>query len=331
MIFCLISSVLLFTPVSGVVSGGRELSFEIESGLIPVQEWMSVPQIAANHSDTFTEITLQNGVRNSFRVVSSGQTAGVHPLIASRITEDISSFQMILGDSRINCLKSQNMMSYAIAYKNALLDFRGHSFNSLSPTFEYSDKYVLLALTDNTTAFGVSFPLTESFSFGPAYSSDLNGGDFWILAETLCGPLTIEFAPSIDDENSYRRFHGAYKYKESKLICGWDGMDYFGHLVYQRNNFVAMASYPDTGIMFGCRVDDDVLLILSQREEGWFQGELQGKYSCFTAGIEFLRSSTDEFSWGVSIGIDMGYNSLDESVFSDSYWYDQIAVTSFLN
>lgn len=331
MISCLIASLILFTPMSGVVSGGREVFFATENGLLPLQQWMSVPSIANYSGSTFTEMTLRNGVRKSFRVVSSGETAGIHPLIASQVTEDLSTFQMILGDSRIDCIKSEDIMSYAIAYKSLSFDFRGRSFDKLYPACEYSDNYLLFALAENTTLLGLSCPLTESFSVGPAYSTGANGGKFWLMAETSYGPFRIVSAPAIDDENNYRRIHGVVDYRESQLICGWDGLDYFGRLSYQRNNFVAMASYPDTGIMFGCHVDDDVLLILSQREEGWFQGELQGKYSCFTAGIEFLRSSTDEFSWGVSLGIDMGYNSLDESVFSDSYWYDQIAVTSFLN
>ncbi len=331
MISCLIASLILFTPMSGVVSGGREISFAMENGLLPLQQWMSVPSITNYSEGTFTEMTLRNGVRKSFRVVSSGETAGIHPLIASQVTEDLSTFQMILGDSRIDCIKSEDIMSYAIAYKSASLDFRGRSFGKLYPAGEYSDNYLLFAIAENTTLLGISCPLTESFSVGPAYSTGANGGEFWLMAETSYGPFRIVSAPAIDDGNNYRRIHGVVDYGESQLICGWDGLDYFSRLSYQRDNFVAMASYPTTGIMFGCLVDDDAILILSHREGGWYQGELQAKYSCITAGIEFLRSSTDEFSWGMSLGIDMGSNGIDESSLSDSCWFDQMAVTSFLN
>ena len=331
MISFLIASLLSFTPSSGVVSGGREVFFSTEIGLLPLQQWMSVPSIQNYSAGTFTEITLRNGVRKSFRVVSSGATAGIHPVIASQVTEDFSTFQMILGNSRIDCINSEDLISCAVTYKSASLDFRGSSFSRLYPAFEYSDNYLLFALAENTTILGLSCPLSESFSLGPAYSTGLNGGNFWLMAETSYGPFSIISAPAIDDENNYRRLHGVIDCDETQLICGWDGLDYFGRLSYRGDKHVAMASFPDTGVMVGCLLNDNAILILSHREGGWYQGELQGKYSCITAGIEFLRSATDEFGFGISLGIDMGNLGLEDSAFSDTCWFDQIAVTSFLN
>ncbi|MCD4706811.1 MAG: hypothetical protein K8S62_03640 [Candidatus Sabulitectum sp.] len=326
MTLLLLSSVFLLTPVSGVVSGGRLTSFAMKSGLIPASEWMYVPGVPAQDTGTFTEITFQGGLNRSFRVISSGETAGLNPLIASRVTEDGYAAQILVEDISMYCVKNGNTGSYAISYKNATVDFRGTAIDDIHPAGEYFDDYILVAATENTSALGVSFPISESLAIGPAYCTDRYGGDIWLLAEALYGPVTFVSAPAIDEHNSYQRVYGTVEHSVSMLTCGWDGARYFGRLSVQGDGFIAAISLPVSGVMAGYRPADNLVLLASHCEEGWSQGEIQCEYWGITTGIEFLRSPGNAFHWGFSAGISVGSGGTTEFTSLDSPWFSQIAV-----
>lgn len=319
---------ILLTPVSGVVSGGRLTSFAVKSGLIPVSQWMYVPGLPTCSAGAFTEITFQGGCNRSFRVISSGETAGLNPLIASKVTEDGLAAQMALGDYSLNCVKDGDGGSYALSYKNFTLDFRGSSIENLHPAGEYSDNYILVAATENTSSLGVSLPLGESLAIGPAYSIDRRGGHFWLLAEVVCGPVTVVSAPAIDEQNSYQRLYGTLEYGNVEIICGWDGISHFGQFSVQREGFLAAISLPVPGVMVGYCPSDNLVLLASHCEEGWFQGEVLSELFGITIGVEFLRSPGSLLHWGFSAGIAVGSNGIDHLSSSYSPWFSPIAVIS---
>ncbi|MCP4648268.1 MAG: hypothetical protein GY852_11160 [bacterium] len=128
----LLTSLFLLVPLSGVVSGGRETAFSTITGLIPSCAWLAVPGIPARDIGTFTEVTYSSGYNNSFRVISSGETAGLDPLIASCVTKNGFAGQILSEDLSVYCVKNDDAGSYAVSYLDAVLDVRGSSTQHLS-------------------------------------------------------------------------------------------------------------------------------------------------------------------------------------------------------
>ncbi|MCK5785545.1 MAG: hypothetical protein KAH54_03190 [Candidatus Sabulitectum sp.] len=320
-------SLILLTPVSGVVSGGRSISCGMEGGLIHVSEWMHVPGLPVEKRGSFSEITFQGGVQRVFRVISSGETAGFNPLIASRVTTDGFAAQMAVGVFSMLCLKTEERENYSVSYDNATIDFRGSSFSDLRPGGEYHDKYLLIAATENTSALGFSIPFCETLAIGPAYTTDRSGADIWLLGEAALGPAKIVFAPAIDEESSYQRVYGLAEYDAIRFIYGWNGLEQFGELSLCGEGFITAVSLPYPGVMVGYQPSDNILLMVSHSEGGFFQGEIQGEYLGITTGLELLRSSRNVVQWGFSVGIDIGRSDMGVFSTSDSTWFSRIAVT----
>ncbi|MCK5034554.1 MAG: hypothetical protein KAS73_01575 [Candidatus Sabulitectum sp.] len=332
MTFPLLAALVLLTPVSGVVSGGRMLSFNMKSGLIPAIQWLSVPGIPAAAPGDFTEITFQTGCENSFSVVSSGKTAGINPLIASRVTENGYAAQFLLGDLSIYGVVDDISGSCTASYENITIDLCGSSLEDVHPAGEYSDDYILFAATENSSALGVSLPLGESLSIGPAYVRDEVGGDFWLLSTVELGPFTFVSAPAIDGQNSYQRLYGTFECSGSEVLYGWNGTDWYDQYSFRGNEFLAAVSITVPGVMAGYSPDDNLLLLVSHREEGWFQGEIQGKFLGVTAGANLLRAPDNHVHWGFSAGVSVGSNTANGFWGSlATPWYSRIAASSCVN
>ncbi|MCK5842807.1 MAG: hypothetical protein KAH31_11590, partial [Candidatus Sabulitectum sp.] len=309
MTFSLLAALVLLTPVSGVVSGGRAISFNMKSGLIPAIQWLYEPGIPAAVPGNFTDITFQTGCEKSFSVISSGKTAGINPLIASRVTENGYAAQFLLGDLSIYGVVDDISGSCTASYENITIDLCGSSLEDVHPAGEYSDDYILFAATENSSALGVSLPLGESLSIGPAYVRDEVGGDFWLLSTVELGPFTFVSAPAIDGQNSYQRLYGTFECSGSEVLYGWNGADWYDQYSFRGNEFLAAVSITVPGVMAGYSPDDNLLLLVSHREEGWFQGEIQGKFLGVTAGANLLRAPDNQVCWGFSAGVSVGSNT----------------------
>lgn len=330
MTYILATFLLLLTPVSGVVSGGRLTSFSMKSGLIPVSEWMYVPGIPGADTGTFTEVTMQSGFEKCFRVISSGETAGMDPLVASIVTEDGFAAQLVLGGICVRCVRGENTGSYAMLYESIALDLRGSSFSDLSIAGEYSTDELILAGTENSGAFGAAFNFCESISLGPAYCMDGDGGNFWFMSSISCGAVKIVSAPAIDEESSFRRLYSSLEHNDMYLVSGWNGVEYFTEFSLRGADLIASVSLSDPGIMIGYQPSGALMFLTSHRQDGWFQGEVQGKYRSITSGVNCLRSPGGTFRFGFSVGIDMGRNTIDAPSTSQSHWWNPPSVTSFL-
>ena len=103
----LLSCLILLTPLSGVVSGGRSTSFSMLKGILPDAEWMYIPGMPVCSTGTFTEIVYQGGYSESFRVISSGLTAGINPLVSSFITSDGYAMQLLVNNLSLNCIRDK--------------------------------------------------------------------------------------------------------------------------------------------------------------------------------------------------------------------------------
>lgn len=330
MIQIILASLVLLTPVSGVVSGGREVSFAMKTGLIPASEWLHVAGLPTLDRGTFTEMSLWNGHSKSFRVVSSGDTAGLDPLIASRVDENGFAAQILLEGFSIYSLKNDDTGNCVLSYGDAILDFRGSSYRDLTVSGEYSSKQMLLAANANSAAAGVSFSLGESVTLGPAFSIDESGQSLWFMSKAEYGPIQVHAAPAIDGERSYRRLYGACEFEETELIFGWDGEEYYSDFSFRGRGFLFTLSLSSPGALAAYSPSNSLILLVSHRQEGWFQGEIQGKYKSLSAGVDFLRTPGGPYQFGIGLGIDIGNNNLYEFPFLDSPWTEQYAVTSLL-
>ncbi len=330
MTYLLTTFLLLLTPVSGVVSGGRLTSFSMKNGLIPASEWMYVPGIPGADAGTFTEVTMQSGFEKCFRVSSSGETAGMDPLVASIVTEDGFAAQLLLGGVCVRSVRDENNGSYAMLYKNITLDLRGSSFCDLSLAGEYSTDELILAGTENSGAFGAAYNICESISLGPAYCMDGDGGNIWFMSSVSLGAVKIISAPAIDCENSYRRLYSSLEHNDMHLISGWNGIGYFSEFSLRGADLIASVSLSDPGIMVGYQPSATLMFLASHSQDGWLQGEIQGKYRSITSGVNCLRSPGGTFRFGFSAGIDVGRNAIDAPSTSQSHWWNSPAVSSFL-
>jgi hypothetical protein len=325
----MLSSLLLLTPVTGVVSGGRSTASATMEGLLPVRLWMYEPGIPSGMAGTFTEITFHGLYSNSFRIVSSGETAGLHPLVASSVHSDGYAFQLAAGEFSLNCIRGIGSSSHALSYKNVLLDLRSSQSGNIVPSGEYSDRYFLLSATRKTSAFAISCPVGDNLSIGPAYCRNRYRGDFWIRGEVSVGPLSITSVPAIDEKNSYRRLSGRLRYKKAQFLYGWNGEQQFAALSYLGRDFSAEVSVLPPGVMMEYHSSESVLLVFSHREQGWLQGEVQGEFHGITAGVDIAGAPGNTFIWGFSVGIAIGGNTIQDTVSENPPWYSENAVSSF--
>jgi hypothetical protein len=328
LISLLSSFLFLLIPLSGVVSGGRSVSFALKSGLIPSEDWLYIPGLPASGAGTFTSISCQTGSRKSFSVVSSGETAGIHPLVASRVTENGYAAQLFQGGLSIYAVKEQGRGSFAASFAGATLDLRGWPAGDPMLAGEYSSDNLLMAFTEHTGAAGVSFPVSENIRIGPACCADTDEDRFWIQAGAVFGPLTLVSAPAIDELNCYRRFYGLLKYGPASLTGGWNGEAALGELSLNGDDYVAAVEFVTPGAMLGYRLCDSMVFVASHREEGWLQGEIQGKFRGFTVGTYIVKSSDNHLNWGFSAGIDVGTNGIRGFASPGDPWTEQMAVTS---
>lgn len=310
--YLLFLALVMLTPMSEVVSGGRSTSFSMKSGLLPVAGWMHVPGIPLYGSGIFTEMAYQGGWKKSFRVISCGETAGLNPLVASRVTENGYAAQLSVAEWLVCCIMDDDQGSCALSWKNATLDLRGTSLDSLFPAGEYSGDHILFAVTENTLAAGFSFNIGDRISIGPAYCTDGGGGNIWFTGKASCGSAAVISALAVDEHDSYRRVYGVFEHGALNLIYGWDGTGYFGQLAVRKEKFNGAVSMSVPGIYIEYRPADDLLFLASHRESGWFQGEIQNKYSCFVTEVELHRSPGNIFDWGFGVGIELGNNILGE-------------------
>jgi len=325
----LASFLILLVPVSGVVSGGRSVSFAMKGGLIPSEAWLCIPGLPASGTGNFTSISLQTGREKNLRIVSSGETAGLHPLVASRVTRNGHAAQLLLSGISLLAVREHEAASCAVSFAGATIELRGWPGGHPATALEYSAENILLAFTENTGSAGVSFPIMEDVSVGPAWCADSEEQCFWIQAHAVTGPLTLVSSPAIDEISCFRRIHGVISSDPATLVLGWDGEDVFGEIMFENGELAAAAVWPSPGVMLGFRPSDSLLLIASHREEGWLQGEIQGEYGGFTLGGSVIRSSDRRLSWGFSAGIDVGNHVPARFASPEEPWWEQMAVSSF--
>jgi len=327
----LIVLLVLFSlsPVSGVVSGGRETAFSMEEGLLPVLLWMYEPSIPTDRSGTFTEIVFHGLEKQSFRVVSSGETAEIHPVAASNITQNGYAFMAAAGDFLAYGVAGEQTASHALSYKNITVDFRGLSFQSVHTSVEYRDSLFLIAGGRDASALGVSFPVGNRFRIGPAYCAGRHGGNLWLRAQVHSGPFGVVTFPAIDETTSYRRIYGTVQFGGAQFVYGWNGTNQFSRLSFNTGDLRTELSMTVPGLMVEYRPAESILLLGSCGEKGWLQGEIQGEFHGITAGADIVRHPGGSYSWGFSAGITMGDNVLDHQLRVEHPWIAENAVSSF--
>jgi hypothetical protein len=319
---------LSLTPVSGVVSGGRETAFSMEEGLLPLSLWKYEPSIPTDRSGTFTEIAFRGLDKQSFRVVSSGETAGMHPLAASNIRENGYAFMASTGDFLAYGIRREQTASHALSYKNVTVDFRGSSFQNVHTSAEYRDSLFLIAGGRNASAFGVSFPVGSSFRVGPAYCAGRHGGSMWVRARIHLGPLSVVSFPAVDENACYRRVYGTVQFGRAQLVYGWNGTNQFSAFSFSTGDLRTEFTLSIPGLMIEYRPAKTVLLLASYSERGWLQSEIQSEFHGITAGADIVRHPGGRYSLGLSAGIAMGDNVLDQQLRTEHPWIAENAVSS---
>ncbi len=317
------------TPISGVVSGGRETAFSMEEGLLPLLLWKYEPSIPTDRSGTFTEIVFHSLGKQSFRVVSSGETAGIHPLAASNIRENGYTFMASAGDILAYGIRREQTASHALSYKNVTVDFRGTPFEDVHAAGEYRDSLFLIAAASNASVFAISFPFGDDFRAGPVYLRRRQEGELWLRAKASFGPFCVVSFPAIDENTCYRRAYGTVKLDRAQLVYGWNGVNQFARLLLSTGRLRTELTMQEPGATIVYRPMDNLLLIASCSEGGWFQSEIQSEFHGIVAGADIIRYPGGSFGCGVCAGIAMGSNTIDQQLQIEHPWISENAVSSF--
>jgi len=321
--------IISLTPVSGVVSGGRETVFSMEEGLIPVLLWICEPGIPTGSSGTFTEVAFHGLNNHSFRVVSSGETAGIHPVAASNVRENGYAFMAAAGNFLAYGIRADQTASHAFSYKSVTVDFRGSTFESVYTAGEYRDSLFLIAAGRNASVFAVSFPLGDGFRAGPAYCRGRRGGKLWLRAQARYGPFSVVSFPAVDENTSYRRVYGVVQLRGAQLVYGWNGVNQFARLLLSTGRLKTELTMQEPGLTVEYRPVESMLLLASCSEGGWLQSEIQNEFHGITAGADIVRHPGGTFTWGVSAGISLGYSAIDRKLQIEHPWIPENAVSSY--
>ncbi len=123
-----------------------------------------MPGIPLRRTGTFSELTYHTGGRGSFRVLSSGPTAGIHPSIGSLVGGGGYAGWLSAADATVSLCDHGNY-SLASTYRGFTLDYRENSgfFGG------YSSERFQAAGGPEAFVAGISPAIGEGFSLGPAW------------------------------------------------------------------------------------------------------------------------------------------------------------------
>lgn len=289
--------ITLLTPVSVPVSGGRSTEFRFVLGLVPWHDWTEVRGIPYSSEETFTEITFAGGDEKSFRVLSSGSTSGLHASIGSVVTEEgHAGFLTASGVSISIC----DFTGYSLAstWQGITLDYR----ETEGLQGEYRCESLLLAGGSDAFAAGVSPEISDNLRIGPAWCQDDRGGRLRVQGEFSRGFFLIETGGAVVDHSAVHRTSVRLTRGSFTASAGYDGSDCLAVTGLQP---LCLLQWPEWGISSVVSSGESIILCLSHRQGGRFQGELQLRIRGITGGFNVNRLEGGDFGGGFTVGVDL--------------------------
>ncbi len=285
----------MLTPLTGPVAGGAALEFRMIQGLVPAPGWKIVPGIPLRRTGTFSELTYHTGGRGSFRVLSSGPTAGIHPSIGSLVGGGGYAGWLSAADATVSLCDHGNY-SLASTYRGFTLDYRENSgfFGG------YSSERFQAAGGPEAFVAGISPAIGEGFSLGPAWCEDRHGGSAWLRGSFSRGALLVETGGAVEEDRALPRARATLASGGLMASAGYDRGKLFGQAGLSPEFLV---QWPRWGVSCLFEPRDDVLLFMSHATGGRFSAEFQIAFHGISGGFTFTRMTGGRMAGGFTGGI----------------------------
>ncbi len=321
----LIVFLFMLLPSSGVVSGGREFSFNTTEGLIPSSLWLYAQPFHRYDKSTFTELVYQDGYSRAFSVSSCGETAGVFPYISSKVYSDSYSAAFFLEDFAVFAVKDSTAFSYSAYYSDLTIDFRKTEIYPQHISLQYKSDNFLVAGAGNSVTASYKYNFTDYLSFGPAVLINHNSVEPWLSARAEINPVALSVFPAIDSGKAYQRMFATLTKDFFELSCGWNGEQYFDNISFTGDNFVANLSSSPLGIMFKYQPINSLLIVTSINENKSYQAEIQTEFFDILSGFSILHTTEEDIKLSVNVGINLNINTIQNTHFSEEAWWTKPA------
>jgi len=321
----LIVFLFMLLPSSGVVSGGREFSFNTTEGLIPFSSWLYAQPFQRYDKSTFTELVYQEGYSRAFSVSSCGETAGVFPYISSKVYSDSYSAAFFLNDFAFFAVKDSTAFSYSAYYSDLIIDFRKTEVYSQHISLQYKSDNFLVAGAGNSATASYKYNFTDYLSFGPAVLVNHNSVEPWLSARAEINPVVLAVFPAIDSGKAYQRMFASLTKNLFELSCGWNGETYCDNFAFSDENYSVNFTSSPLGIMFQIQPINNLLVVTSINENKSYQAEIQTEFFDILSGFSILHTTEEDLKLSVNVGINLNINTIQDSSFSKENWWSELA------
>jgi hypothetical protein len=323
MMYLMLTFLTLITPVSGVVSGGRSIAFNLKSGLIPSEEWLYVPGIPCSDPGSFTEITYSSN--ESMRVLSSGVTAGLNPLLASWVNEDGYAGYFLLGGFSLRGFDLHQREGLAASFHGATIDLRRDTSCGTMVYGEYTSDHVSAATGEAAGVAGISFSVMDRIRLGPQWCAESGSGKLWILGNAVAGPLTLSSGAAVREDQFRRRCSAVLDAGFLTFTTGIDEKNLFGKAEAVAGCISVEVPVPEWGITVLMKPSDAALFLISHGQGGEFRSEVQLSFHGITGGLLLAREHPGHWQAGVIAGINIGSAPVNSS---SETWVRPLSINS---
>ncbi len=295
-------------PVTEPVSCGKELQFLLIQGLVPESGWSQVPGIPFSPESVFTEVTFHQSSDRSFRVLSTGVTAGLKPSAGSRITKDYYASFLEVSGFRAELWEFDRGTGAGVSYGGAEFQIRNLTGNNPSLLGGYHSERITLAAGEEAFTAGFTLTPAQWVSIGPAWCQDKNTGRFWFVSRINCRPLKISSGGAVTDSTFRRRFTANIDIDYISLTAGTDEEDPVLFLESSAGCCSLSVCLSNPGFHLLFTAADNLTASVSHTEGGQLSGELQVSIRGFVAGITAKREHGNHWETGAVLGISFGSN-----------------------
>ncbi len=285
----------MLTPITSPVTGGTALEFRMMQGLVPDPGWIRVPGIPLEKRGTFSEITYHSAGGSSFRVLSSGPTAGLHPSIGSLVSRDGFAGWLSAAGATVS-LCDYDSRSIASSYRGFTLDYRENAgfFG------EYRSGLIQAAGGPDAFVAGFSPEIGEGVTLGPAWCRDRLGSSLWLRGSVTMGALLVETGGAVEEERALPRARASIASGGLLASLGYDRGKLFGQAGPSPEFLI---QWPRWGVSCLFEHGDHILLSMSHSTGGRFRGEFQMAIRGISGGFSFTRRMGGKVTGGFTAGI----------------------------
>jgi len=287
----------LLSPLYPPVSGGKIEEFRYVHGLVPWGEWVLVEGLPFSADESFTEVTYAAECRKTFRVLSSGNTAGLRASTGSFVSSDGYAGFLAASDFSLSIC---DFGDYALAssWKGITIDYREEG----GLQGEYRSETILLAGGKETFTAGISPEIAENVRFGPSWCQDSRGGRLWVQGAASRGSLMLSSGGAVTESGAVYRASAAARSGNFALSAGYDDSELFGSAGLDP---LFLIHWPRWGFSSVVNPSRSLLLCLSHKQGGLFRGEVQISIMGVSGGVTLNRLSGGDYHGGFSVGINL--------------------------